>query len=417
MTASTTANVGNALKVLYDGQKMADATYKERPALALLPKSEDFYGDGNYPVPVKYGVTGGGSATFASAQNAISPSLVAKFLVPRVSDYALARLSRELMKASEKDDGAFVKALEMEVDGAISNDSDDVCRAMYGSGTGTIGQVKGAVTSGVVYFVDSSLVYRIEVGMALEISDTDGGAVTGSSATGYVISVDRTPGAETFTVSATAANATGDTPTGWADTKYVRRVGDQNSGWLGFSAWMPATVASNDSFINVNRSKDRQRLAGIYYDGSSLSLEEAHIRGCGYIAKAGGRPVITLESFDSVQALIQSLGSKVTYSKLQGTGAAASIGFDAIELFYPGGKTSIVPDRFSPNGIAYPIMPSTWEIKSLGAVPHIFDYLDNQDARPVYNADQLEIRVGHYGNQLCREPGKNGAIKLQTPST
>ena len=59
--------------------------------------------------------------------------------------------------------------------------------------------VPASLIDGVVKFVDSSLVYRIEVGMALEISDTDGGAVTGSAATGYVISVDRTPGAETFT--------------------------------------------------------------------------------------------------------------------------------------------------------------------------------------------------------------------------
>ena len=58
----------------------------------------------------------------------------------------------------------------------------------------------------------------------------------------------------------------------------------------GLQDWAPITVAPTDNFLGVNRSKDRERLAGIFYDGSTKTIRNAAIGGVHRSAcRTGGR--------------------------------------------------------------------------------------------------------------------------------
>lgn len=108
---STFANVSNqlaALKELYTGDDfMKDLVYKKNPALALIPKDESPSGfAGKYiPVPMIYGTPQGRSATFANAQGNQTAPALSSFFVYRVSNYALATITNELIEATKDNAG------------------------------------------------------------------------------------------------------------------------------------------------------------------------------------------------------------------------------------------------------------------------------------------------------------------------
>ena len=73
--------------------------------------------------------------------------------------------------------------------------------------------------------------------------------------------------------------------------------------------WIPATAPSaGDAFWGVDRSKDVTRMAGVRFDGSSESIEEALIDGAALVAREGGQPDYCFMNFTSYAALEKSLG-------------------------------------------------------------------------------------------------------------
>ena len=72
----------------------------------------------------------------------------------------------------------------------------------------------------------------------------------------------------------------------------------------GFAAWLPvAGPPAVDSFFGVNRNLDVQRLAGVTFDGTAISLEEALLQGTGRIALNGGRVDTGICSYSTYTAL------------------------------------------------------------------------------------------------------------------
>jgi hypothetical protein len=427
---ATYANVSNqvaALKELYTGDDyMKDLVYKKNPFLALVPKDESPSGfAGKYiPVPLVYGTPQGRSATFATAQTNQTAPALSSFFVYRVSNYQLVTITNELLEATKDNAGAFVDEAKLNMDTGFRNISNDLAHDLMTASTGERGQIS-SISTGVITLVDSATVVQFEVGMALvsySVSGTTPTIATGG-AIGYVIAVNRSSG--TVTVSATAGGAAG-TPTNWSTTfKYLAVSGDINfassglgsssTGLLkisGLGAWLPTTApTSGDSFWGVDRSVDVTRLAGVRFDGSAESIEEALIDGAALVAREGGQPDMCFINFSSYAALEKSLGSKVMYVDVKHD--EADIAFAGIRIHAAYGPITVVPDRNCPSQTAYLLQMDTWKLRSLGKAPHVLTYgLEGLEGIRVGSADALEIRIGYYANLVCNAPGWNCVVSL-----
>lgn len=406
MGANFDLTAANAvLKELYFGQTPENVVYKNNPALALISKKTD--AGGKYiPVPIIYGVSQGRSSTFSNAQAQQSPVQAAEFLVTRASDYSIATIDNQTMLATKGDKAAFVEGLKTVVDGAFRAATLSAASALFRSGTGTIGS--GTISANVVTLTNPDDIVQFEVNMPLQASASDGGAsITGDSTLGWVIAVDRSLGK--FTVSTTQGGTAG-LPTGWTGTMYFRVAGDNNAKMKGFAAWIPQTAPSGgESFFGVDRSKDRTRLAGVYYDGSSQPIEEALIDASTLVGREGGAPDVAFVNFASYGALEKALGAKVQYCDLKGPG---EIAFKGIRVNGPNSEIKVIADRNCQPRTCYLLQMDTWKLLSLNDVPHLFRYADGLEALRVYNQDAAEARVGYYANPVCNAPAWNANVAL-----
>lgn len=421
----TQSNVAGILKELYDEQKVQWLTYKDNPTLLMIKKNEKFPGK-YYPNPVVYSLSsGGGSATFSSAYNNQSSPLVAEFLITRVSDFSLATIDGQLLASAQSDPGAFIDGSELMIDAAWQTSVNRTASAMFRNGAGTIAQIASVTNvSGNNYLVtlsnpdDATQIEANQVLMAVQNVDGSGTAPTD---TGIVSSVNRNLG--TFNITS-ATNIASD----WPATYYLAVQGDlpttvnnnfQPTGstgtnsllrLAGFAAWLPlAGPPVSDTFFGVNRNVDTQRLAGVVFNGSALSLEEALLQGTGRIALNGGRVDTGICSYATYTALITSLGSKVQYIDQK----IGEIGFRGVQVNGANTVMSVYPDRSCPDGVIYCLEMSDWTLRSQNSAPHILKYMDEIEILRVPGLDAAELRVGLYAGMYPGKPGHNGAIQVQ----
>lgn len=425
MANITQASVAGILKELYDDQKVQWLTYKDNPLLAMIKKEEKFPGK-YYPVPVVYGLSQGSSATFASAYNNQSSPQVAEFLVTRVADFSLASIDGQLLAAAQTDPGAFIDGAELMIDAAFQNATNRIASAMFRNGAGTIGQIGATITGASPAYLltlanpDDAVQFEgNQVLMAIQNVDGSGTAPT---ATATVVKVDRNAGVLTLS-SADTSLATdwpssyflavqGDLPN--ASNNNFQPAGSSTTNSLlklaGLAAWLPlSSPGGSDSFFGVNRSVDNQRLAGVSFNGSALSLEEALLQGTGRIALNGGRVDTGICSYATYTALITSIGSKVQYIDQK----IGEIGFRGVQVNGANTVMSIFPDRNCPDGVIYCLEMDSWCLRSQNPAPHILKYMDEIEILRIPGQDAAELRVGMYGNLYTNKPGHNGVIQVQ----
>lgn len=421
---SNASNQVAMLKELYPGGDYSkDLVYKKNPLLALVPKDESRNGFGGkyIPVPLIYGAPQGRSATFTNAQSNQTAPADVSFFVYRVKNYELVTIENELLEATKDDSAAFVDTFKLNMDTGLRNISNDLALDLYGDGSGSRGQYS-AITAGVITLSQSGQIVNFEVGMSLVSYSVSGNTYTQSTAgaIGYVIAVNRSSGQ--LTVSATPGGAAG-TPTNWSTSfPFLGVQGDvafgaitATTGFLkvsGLGAWLPtAAPSASDSFWGVNRSADVTRLAGVRFDGSAESIEEALIDGSTLVAREGGQPDMAMMNFASYAALEKSLGAKVQYVQVKHE--EADIAFAGITVNAPYGPITVIPDRNCPAQICYLLQMDTWKLRTLNKAPHILNYgAEGLDGLRVGNADALEVRLGYYGNLICNAPGWNCVIQL-----
>ena len=404
------SSLNPVLKELYDDQKVLNEVYKTNPTLAMIPKDPNAGGK-YYPQPVQIGVSQGRSATFATAQANQTSDSFREFLVTLASDYSLATLDNKTLLSARTDKQAFVNAAKVQVDGAIRSIKNSLGSAMFRSGTGSIGVIS-SITSGVIVLSNALDVVQFEIGMVLDESATDGGAVGGTQ--GYVISVDRSAG--TVTVSATLGGVAG-TPAGWAANQFLSVQGDLNAKIKGLAGWLPFIApTAGDNWFGVDRSIDTVRLAGNRKDASSMSIEEGLQDFLTQIAINDGAPDYFITNPNSYTALQKALGSKAQIVELaaeSGKDYRAVVGFKALEIQMSGMTVKVLQDRYCPAKLGYALQMDTWKMISLGDAPQILTYgAEGLEVLRVANADAAELRVGYYANMVCNAPAYNGVIKL-----
>lgn len=417
-TYATTTNQVAALKELYsdDSWVLKDLVYKTQPFFALVPKDEtpDGMGGKYMPVPVVYGSPQGRSATFATAQTNQTAVQDASFFVYRTKNYALVTIENELMEATVGNAAAFIDAAKLQIDGGFRAITNDIAADLFRGGTGSRGQI-GSISQvaavATIVLAQRTQVVQFEVGMTLVASATDGGAPGSQTLT--ITAINRNNGTLTGTASASPLTDAGFAAGGYlAQQGDVAAAGSTTTGTFlkiaGLAAWLPTSVSTSDSFWGVNRSADAQRLAGVYYDGSAQSVEEALIDAASLTAEAGGPgPDYCFVGFPTWSALEKELGAKVQYVQVQHD--TADIAFKGIQLHAPYGPVTVVADRNCLPKTAFLLQMDTWKLRTTNRAPHILTYGGRYglEGIPVASADALEIRIGMYGNLTCNAPGWN----------
>jgi hypothetical protein len=403
MTA-TTINMAAILKTIFPSGLPKDATYKDNPLLALMPKATDFYGE-DAKAPLKYAPNAGRSSTFATAQNNSTNVKNVAYRYTRVSDYAVARITNELILASKNNSGAFVSALKQEIDSSQLNVSNSAAQAVYGNGSGCIGQLAASVTlaSTLITLRNIEDIVFFEVDYKLKLSATNGG---GSVRSGVleVVAVDRELG--TITVNANISTAI---PAATVND-FISIEGDYDKKMKGMAAWLPAVApTAGDNFFGVDRSVDVTRLAGFRGDLSALPIEEALIQGGMKIGRDGGKVDHVFMSFQKYADLTKSLGAKVQYVDV--IAKDASIGFQGVKVNLGKSIATVIPDRNCPDSKMFMLQLDSWKIHSLEGMPMILD-MDGLKMLRVSNDDAAEIRVGYYAQVACNWPGANGQFSI-----
>ena len=402
-----------ALKQIYPDKEVENLVYKDQPFFALVNKYENFYGQ-LLKQPLIYGNPQGRSATFSFAQSNQAPSSLAGYLLTRVRDYATASISNETIKASESDQGAFLEAVKLEVDGALHSIARSIGISLFRSGSGSIGRLNvGSVAQTVWTLASLDDITNFEVNQSVVLSSTDGGG-TVKTGSGYIVTIDRDAG--TFTASATlggtAANISTLIPTA-AVNDWIFIQGDYDQKLSGLNAWLVATgaLSPTDNFFGVNRNADKTRLAGCYQDGRAKPIEEALIDITTRVNREGGRPDHIFVDHTDWANLEKALGSKVQYVDVK-TDYEVAFAFRGIMLNTPKGYIKVLADINCTPGFGYCLQLDTWRLNSLGKAPTLFD-TDGLTMLRQATADGVELRVYSYHQLGCAAPGWNGRVQLR----
>lgn len=392
----------SALKQHYTSDRIENMVYADNPLLAMLPKYEQFGGK-NLPIPIIHGNPQGRSAVFATAQANKTSSQLKDFVLTRNQDYALASISNEVLEASKGNANAFMEAATVEIDGAIQSATRSLATALYGTGSGTIGQVaNSSFATTALQLAEPSDVTNFEVGMKVVASAANGGGSVRSGAL-TIVGVDRDLGILTMDQNLSAGISA------IAQNDFLSVQGDYDAKVKGLRAWLPDSAPSATPFFSVNRTADVTRLGGIRYDASAMPIEEGLISAAARVAREGGKPTHCFMNYQDFADLEKALGSKVQYIDLK---VNAEIGFRGIVINGPRGPIKCIPDQNCPAGRAFMLQLDVWKLYSLGKAPRILD-TDGLKMLRESSADAVEVRVGYYAQVGCRAPGWNANIKLK----
>jgi hypothetical protein len=404
------------LKELYsdDSWVMKDLVFDKNPFLAICPKDETEMGMGGkyFTIPVMYDTGAGRSANLGNAQTYQTAPQTVEFQVTRVSNYSVATLTNDFLRASSANIGAFMPAAELNVKSAFRSASNDLAHDMYGDGSGvrgTYGLGAGSISSGVIILDNKSMVYQFSVGMALNSFSISGQTPTISTGgnIGYVISVSTSLGQIVVSNSLGGAAAT---PANWSSAfPYLAQVGDVNfiSNGLssvnmlklaGLRGWIPLKdPGGSDSWFTVNRSVSSTKLAGLRFNGASESIQDALIDSVNELAaqsSEAGDPDYILINPVSFQTLVKQLTSQANYVNVKHD--EIDISFKALVLPTANGEIAILQDRNQSSQVADIITLKTWKLRSLGKVPQFLTFpgFYDQLGFPVPGSDAVELRVG-----------------------
>lgn len=454
--ANTTGALGmqeisGILKQIYDGQKLAILYYKNNPAMAMLPKKEDFYGE-TYPLPVLVETPTGISNTFANAQlpnqlinsgsgiaGNLGPAKFVKFMLTRASVYGVHVIDRQAMLSASNNIGSFVNGQMAQMDAMIQGVSNMIATQIYRSGSGSIGQVltigSGVATNGVITLTNPTDARYFTAGQAMYAYSKDpiqgATSVTQRAGVGVVTVVNRING--TITVGdATSANPqVPQSPTAWTASDFLIISGNsplfgptisgasQPVALTGFSAWIGAssTIGSSDVFFGVNRSQDPWRLGGGFYDGSQngQSVEEALYDASTQLFMEGGHPSHCFVGPNAYAALQKSCASRNIFeTEVQASiteGGDVPLFFKGINIQGAGSNFTVIADRNCPPYTAYLLTMEDWGLYSLKQMPHVVDD-DGVSFLRSTSADSFEFRLAGYGQVGCKAPGHSMYVKL-----
>lgn len=373
MTLDRTAVIP-ALKELYTIGEDTDLVLKSHPLLGMTKRKKDMQGE-HFKIPIQYGKPQGRSHNITTAGTNEVASKYAAFNVTPVSDYAVAKVSGQVVRIAMNGGNSemFLNMMKAEMDGALGTLGDNVAKEQYGSFGGWRARIHPttAVTTTTLTLANPEDSFFFEVGMVLTFSSADGESGSERAGTpGYaqITAMNRDTGVLTFASDLTTK------VTGITNNDYIFVQGDFGAAASGLATWCPATAPTTTLF-GVTRSADVERLGGIRYDGSSDTQETVYIK-----ARARAkRTKAKIKYYFTNPANTANLETAKEGSKFITSDNEYGIGFEGFRY----GNVEIMEDNDCPVNVAYGIDPGAWY------------WCTNGDAPSIQNADGVEfLRLG-----------------------
>lgn len=408
-TVVTTTQLDALLKELYPDGLPQEIMMRKHPFMSMVPKDTEAYGE-YIVVPVVYANAPGRSADIASLLDATGPinsTQSRKFNVTLEEDYAATWLDALTLKKMANSRGAFVEARKLEVDSLINQLGDSTGHSLYRAGTGSIGQLlSGSTITGQTFtLADAGTAKFFSVGMQVQFTNGDGGALRDSGDFLTVDGVDEDAG--TFHTTTAGTNIAL-----LADTDFIIWRGDTNAKIKGLAGWLPVTApvaGGGDNWYGVDRSVHPTRLAGNRLNQVTVAAEDNILELAERIGERGGKPDKAFVSVRQFSKMAKRLNAKVEYGD---AGGRVTYGFSGIDIATSAGVVRVHPDPDCPDNRGYLLTMDTWRLKHLDAIPHI---VTDDGLRALRRAasDSIEIRVRLYAALCCYAPGHNGVFTCQ----
>lgn len=402
-------NFGPLFKRLYPNG-LKEALYEDSPSVGIIPKDTSFEGEAKAVVIHLSGVMG--SHTFEEAQRHASDAESRRFLVTRVKDYAVATMDAETMLASKSNKGAVARTIDMQTRSALYTIGRSVGAQLFGDGDGYLGAVGSLDSTDGIVLADPRDVVNFEVGYRIGFYDSSASADLTATANNWPIitSINRETGLIRFDEDVSGGSAILSAAVAAGDSLY--RVGDRSGGAglgaSGFGKWLPlAAPTSGDSFFGVDRSVDPVRLAGNRIVGSGARLEDTVMTASAKVMINGGRPDTLIVNPLRFAELNKSSYSKTEFCDISTD--IARVGYKGIRFPTPSGVVEVLPDPQCPYATGWLLQKNTWEICSLGPLPH-FAKDDGSKYDRQATADGIEFRIRAFWNLICHKPHCNARI-------
>lgn len=382
-----------ALKENYSNDKVENLVTRKSPLLSMIPRAAKFYGD-VYVLPFRTSNPQGiisGVSNFAAGIAVESPSELSRMLVTSTQHYQFAKVLSEVWYASKDPDGAFLNALESELDAAYEEFGRDFGKQIYRTKKGLAARI-ASYTSGAIVMTKSRDIKLFSLGMRVMASPNADGS-SPRSGTGVISAIDYDAG---------TMSITDGTITSIAANDYLFRALTNDYCLSGLQEWMPSAGVA--SFFGLDTRVSSQ-YRGMYKVASGNTIEEAFI------------DMIT-ELRDNESAADVVMCDSVVYARLQKEMAAqkiqmkpaakvAELGFKSIEM---ADGTAIVMDPFCPTGEAFFLDLNTWLLIHRGEWIHMVEDNTGSIWDKISNNDGVQVRLRSYCQLICKEPHKNGRL-------
>ena len=413
MTATVSSSAA-ILKTKYTQPKVFWEAYEDNPSFADIRKDTTFDGN-NKVIAIQTEAPIGGGFSILQAQANMGPGLYKNFLITRIEDFGVARIKGQALKAAAKSTGALLDLWSREMDGIILHVTRSAAINMWRTGTGSRGTIStgSTVASTKITLATIQDVSNFYVGMQVQASATDGGALWGGGTYQVITKVNRVTGDLTAATNWSTAIA------GLTTTSLLYRNGDAaNAGTnlmvTGVQGWIvplgsrPVTATF---LFGLDRTSDEVRLAGLYLDATNTAMQEALVEACAQVEVEGGKVTrIWMHPRDRAN-YAKELGAKVVYTKnaVKIPGSTASVGFKAMETTIGDTDVEVMADINVPRYTCLVTQWDTWAFESIGPAPQILDFDSNEFLR-VTNDDSYEVRVGYYGQVSNGAPAYSNFI-------
>lgn len=399
------------LKEFYSKDYVKDTVYSKFPFYAMLERRNGAGVDagGKYWVqPVGLAGGQGRSHTFGKAQANITETTGESFNVPYVSDYAVHKITRRVIKqmrgGGPSSDKAFGDLTE-NVDKWLKSLMRSLTIGLAGNGSKAIGRVGALPGGNVVTLQNPDSIVNFENGNKINAAaaETTGAIRTGAIEAMTVTSRDEGSTATNFTCS-------GGLVTGLSPGDWLFIEGDRNLGISGLNAWLPDTVTATP-FHGVVRTNDTARLGGHRQGALNMSIAAALRKMATKITRSSddfGEHLYWVTGDSRFEELCFELDSKVEYVDVETQEKGLFVNMPQIN--FGKGKMTVIVDRSFNSDRSYVVNLDDFFLVSLDDdIPNLWDEDGSMLFRDV-GTPGWELRADYDCNLVCKDPRNNGVI-------
>lgn len=259
-------------------------------------------------------------------------------------------LSDMVIKQSAQDEGAFVRALTSEMEGATTDLRKDIARMAYGTGDGVLANVTGANTTTQVP-VDSG--QYIAVGDTVDILTKSNGTVKGTALQVTAVSYTGTAGSATQANATITLSAAPGTATASGDAVYIS--GDRNNE----SDGLRNICSTGRTLHQINSSTYPVWDSNVISAGQANPSEDLFMQLAQRIRQRSGK---SIDSFLTTLGVQRRLANTYASQKRWNDAAVTKIdgGYSAIMVAAGNDPVPVISDVDAPNGTAFALNKSSF---------------------------------------------------------